>query len=280
MKKLLSSVVVVCMVLFMSGAASAAVFEEVRFDGKPYNLDGNLWVLQETQASLSAADDTMYTLRLIALRPDGSVLNERFWFEVTPPSAGQSYIVELPEVSGYNPIIMNRKFVHALRDEVFLTVERTPGGSRYFTIVALEPLSKTREAVFLFDSRRMARAILSGDYIGLYKVMLHVYDTGTNATLDVSARKDYYQGKGIYDEKGYILQPLAVSAQRYKTVELGEVDSRGLHQLKTTIDLFGYDDSDHIATIDCVMSYVPEVGFWRVLSSKIVPDSDLKFWTR
>ena len=277
MKKLLCSIFAVLVLLSAGSMAFAA--EPTRFDGKVYNMTGDLWVVEEVPVVLTSGQGNS-TVRLISLKPEGSDLNERFWLEVRPPADAPyptPYIVELPRgIRGYNPRLEVSKFVVGERQHGFLVLETVPGGPRQFAVLELQG----QRLVVLFDSMVVARAILSGNYIGQYKVMLHVYDTGTDAILDVSPRKSYYQSKGVYNSRGDILETVSVSAYRYRDVSIGQRDADGVSQLNAVIDLYGYDGSDHIAIINCTMRYDSNFGFWKLTKSEFVPDSDIGFWTK
>lgn len=277
MKKLLFAVGVVLLSLGFLNPAGAA--EMKKFDGTPYNLAGNLWVLQEIRGDvvISEYEDTV---RVIGELNEANDMAERLWLEIQLGAADSSrprpFIVDLPEnFRGYGVEAELKSFVMDEGEQVFLAFRETPDGApRYAVIhVAVEDQS----ARVLFYSGAMARAILSGEFIGKYRATLHVFDTSTSAVLDLSARKDFYHKEGIYSNRGKILKPVAISAKRYETVTLGEPDKRGIYLLNTTIELFGANAEDHLATLECAMMYNTDFEAWRLVACKVVPAQDIKF---
>lgn len=261
------------------GSSTAAMAQERKFDGGRYNLRGNLWVVQELRGKINA-DEFEDTVRLVSERNKDTGKEERMWFEVQlgfPRNMIESrrprpFIVPLPErVSGYNVQVELKNFIDSKTEEVFMTLDETAKGPRHFAVIQIRADDVRRDARFLFDSRTLARAILSGEFIGNFRATVRVDDTNTNALLDLSGRKAFYQKAGVFSESGKILRPVAIRAFKYDTIALGDRDEQGVTQLNATIQLYAIDETDHVGTVHCVMKYDSLFGFWRLMESRIEP---------
>lgn len=268
-----------------TGIAEVAVAEPKKFDGGRYELEGDLWSLQEMTGDING-DEFEDTVRLVVLRGASDDHIDRMWFEVqhgfsahTPSNKRpEPYLVPLPEaVAGYNPRAELARFVAEQGDEVFLTFDGMAGGPRYFAVVQIRANDVRRDAVFLFDSRTMDRAIVSGNYIGRYLVNIRIVDSNTNFTLDVSSRKDFYEREGVYDKSGVILQTVSVGVTRYEDITIGPKGTGGISTLIAQMGLFGFNDADRLATANCTLKYDHTFDSWRVVDAEIFPETGIRF---
>ena len=269
------------LLVFVVGVASA---EERRFDGTMYDLKGDLWVLEEMTGNING-DEYEDVVRLVALRVDGDKRVDRMWLEVqhgyasyTPKDRRPApYLVPLPgAVKGYNPHAELAKFVEGGTEQLFLTFDATANGPRYFAVIRIRANDVRRDAVFLFDSRTMDSAIVSGNYLGRYLANVRIADTNTNVTLDVSGRKAFYEKEGIYSARGEIKQTVAVGVTRYEKISIGPKDIDGVSMLVAQMGVYGWDDSDRLATAQCTLKYDRLFDSWKVADAKVIPEPDIK----
>ena len=273
--------------LAVAMGTGAAFAKDAEFDGSLYNLkkELNLRAVQELKGNIDG-DPYEDTVTLVVDRDKRSDMADRMWFEVrlgypvnTPDNKKpQPFIVPLPEdLRGYNPTMELKNFIPGEKEQVFLTWDASDKGPRYFAVIEIRAKDVRRDAKFLFDSRTMARAILSGEFIGKFRATIHVDDTKTNALLDLSGKKDFYVKNKIYQSNGKLLKSTAISAKRYDDISLGDRDAAGITQLNATIELYGAGDVDHVATVNCVMKYDPAFASWKVMGSKIIPADGIRF---
>ena len=267
--------------VFVAGIACA---EERRFDGTMYDLKGDLWVIDEMTGNIDG-DEYEDTVRFVVLRADGDKRVDRMWFEVqhgyasyTPKDRRPApYLVPLPgAVKGYNPHVELAKFVEGSTEQIFLTFDATVNGPRYFSVVRIRANDVRRDAVFLFDSRTMDSAIVSGNYLGRYLVNIRIADTNTNVTLDVSDRKAFYAKEGVYGPKGEIKQTVAVDVTRYEKISIGPKDVNGVSMLVAQMGMYGWNDSDRLATALCTLRYDRLFSSWKVADAEVIPEPDIK----
>lgn len=283
MKKMLGAVLIG--VLFAAAPVAAAYASEQKFDGSLYYLKGNLWAIQELKGNIDG-NNFEDTVTLVVERNESNGMDERMWFEVRPgydpktpvERRPKPFVAALPaDVKGYNTRMELTNFIPGEREQVFLTFDASPSGPRYFEVVQIRAEDVRKDAKFLFDSRTMARAIISGEFIGKFRATIHVDDTKTNALLDLSGKKDFYVKEKVYDNSGKLYRPVNLRAKRYDDISLGERDAQGVTQLNATIELFGANDEDHVATVNCVMKYDPPFGSWKVMESQVVPAANIVF---
>ena len=283
MKKVLFLVLVALLTL---GAASLAGAEPKKFDGGRYELKGDLWVEREMKGDING-DEYEDTVRFIVLRGDVPNRADRMWFEVqhgyaayTPTDRRPApYLVPLPEeIAGYNPSTELVKFVANREDQVFLTFDTMVNGPRAFAVARIRANDVRRDAVVLFDSRTMNRAIVSGNYLGRYLANVRIVDTNTNFTLDVSGRKDFYEKQGVYDKSGKILRTVSVGVTRYEDISIGPKETAdGVSTLIAKMGIYGFDDTDRLATITCILAYDDTFASWRVMHSEVSPEPGVGF---
>ena len=278
-------VMLAAIMVFVLGVAGKASAAEEKFDGGAYNLKGNLWTVQELKGYINA-DEFEDTVKFIVERRESDNKAERMWFEVQPgyqalaPNARKPrpFLVPLPEgLGGYSPLAELKNFVPGEKEQVFLTFDTAPGGPKAFAVIQIRADDVRRDARFLFDSRTMLRAILSGNFIGKFRATLRVEDTGTNFLLDLSGKKDFYMKERVYDHAGKILKPVFLAAKKYDDISLGKRDEHGITQLNAVIELYGVNDADHVATVNCVMKYDPAFSTWKVIESQVFPAEHVKF---
>lgn len=276
---------VVLLAMFFLVFSPEAFAENKPFNGNPYYLKGNLQVIQEMTGRIDG-DEHEDTVRLVVLYDETNMHAQRVWFEVQQGYPLQSldrrkpkpFLVPLPEeLQGYNLEAQLKNFIPGNQEQVFMTFDAAPNGPRCFVVIQIRADDVRKDARFLFDSRTMNKAILSGSFIGGYRAVLRVEDTRTTAYLDLSRKKEFYEKKGVYGAKGRILRPVAISAKKYDAISLGERDASGVCQLKAVIELFGVDDEDHIAAVECVLKYDPVFASWKVVSSTIHPAPGILF---
>ena len=277
----LGGVLALLALVLLAGGACA---EERRFDGTMYDLKGDLWVLEEMTGNING-DEYEDTVRLVALRADGDRRVDRMWIEVqhgyahyTPRDRQPApYLVPLPEaVKGYNPHAELAKFVEGDTEQLFLTFDATVNGPRYFAVVRIRANDVRRDAAFLFDSRTMDSAIVSGNYLGRYLANIRIADTNTNVTLDVSSRKAFYEKQGVYGAKGEIKRTVAVGVTRYEKISIGPKGVDGVSMLVAQMGVYGWDDSDRLATVECTLKYDRLFDSWKVADAQVIPEPDIK----
>lgn len=282
MKKFLIAVLVALISCSSAGALWASDNEMDRFDGKSYDIEGNLWVIKELRGDI-AKNEYVDTVRLVGLVDEKDNLIERIWLEVIPGYAAgtpeaerpKPFVISLPQhIRGYEFDAELRPFVLDEREQVFLAFRESPNGFRQYSVIQISVAEETGKVIFY--SGAMARTILTGEFIGKHRATLHIFDTGLSAVLDLSGRKELYRKEGVFDSKGRIIRPIAISAERFETVKLGEPDSRGIYTLDTTIELFGVNADDHIATVECTMMYNIDFEAWRLVGSKLIPAEGIK----
>lgn len=273
-------------ILTLLAFASCAFADNKKFDGEKYGLKGKLEVWSEMKGNING-DKYDDTVRLVVLPSDVAAQRaERMWFEVQPgypentyePNRPAPYIVPLPEgLTAYAPHTELAAFAPGGIDEVFLTFNSTYGGGpRHFAVIRLRANDLHRDALFLFDSRTMNRAIASGGYLGRYLANIRVVDTNTNVTFDVSARKSFYEKEGVYGADGSILKPVSIIVEKYEDITIGEKDASGVDMLTATMGIFGYSEDDRLATAKCTLKYDHAFDSWRVIGTNIIPESDIK----
>lgn len=285
MKHMKKTMLALLVAILVTSLASAACAEDRRFDGTMYDLKGDLRVIEEMTGNLNG-DEYADTVRMVVLREGGDERFDRMWFEVqegyahyTPANRRPAaYLVPLPGgVKGYNPHVELAKFVEGDTEQLFLTYDATAGGPRYFAVVRIRANDVRRDAVFLFDSRTMDRAIVSGNYLGRYLANVRIADTNTNATLDVSGRKAFYEQEGVYSAKGEILRSVAVDVTRYEKISIGAKGLDGISMLVAQMGLFGFSDADRLTTVKCTLKYDRLFNSWRVVDSEVIPEPDVRF---
>lgn len=273
-------------VLTVAMGIGTAFAEDVEFDGSRYNLkDLNLRAVQELTGNIDG-NEHEDAVTLVVERDRRSDRVDRMWFEVRPGypvntpdnKKPKPFLVPLPvDLRGYNPTMELKNFVPGEKEQVFLTWDANANGPRHFAVVEIRAGDVRRDAKFLFDSRTMARAILSGEFIGKFRATIHVDDTKTNALLDLSDKKDFYVRNKIYQSNGKLLKSVAISARKYDDISLGDRDQAGITRLNAVIDLYGAGDADHVATVNCIMKYDPAFGSWKVMESRIIPAEGVDF---
>lgn len=293
MKKRLLCLAAGVLALFVFSGAAFAAFQEVPFDGKPYYLEGDMWVLDEGQVKLVPTMDP-FTVRLIGLRNSATGVNERLWFEVVPPklTAAEAsslserqkqirtatYVVPVSEnIYGKNFSMEARNFVTGDREQVFLVFDSPYTSLRHFAVVELRADDVRRDSVLLFDSRVIERAIFTGEFKGRYIATVWVEDTKSDAVFDLSGKRAFYQREGVFDSHGNIHRPIAIYGKSYREITLGQRDANGVYELNGMVDLYGVDDSDLIAVLNCTLRYNPTVGMWLITKSEFTPGPGIKF---
>lgn len=284
-KRTVYGILTMLMAVVLVSWAGSAYSADAKFDGGRYDLKGDLRLLQEMQGNLN--DDAYEdTVRLIGLRVPGDSRYDRFWLEVqdgyaqhTPRNRRPApYLVSLPgELKGYNPTAELADFTAEQADQVFLTFDATVQGPRWFAVIQIRDRDVRRDAKFLFDSRTMERALVSGSYMGKYLVNIRIVDTNTNFTLDVSKRKAFYEQNGIYGRDGKILRPHSIGVTRYEKISIGPDAINGVSMLVAQMGIYGYDDTDRLATVKCTLVYDRLYGVWRVAHSEVIPEPDIAF---
>ncbi len=286
MRKFAGAMLTVAVLAAVMGAG-AAFAKDAEFDGSLYNLkkDLNLRAVQELKGNIDG-NEFEDTVTLVVDRDRRSDMADRMWFEVRPGYPANTpdskkprpFIVPLPEdLRGFNPVMELKNFVPGEKEQVFLTWDATDKGPRYFSVIEIRANDVRRDAKFLFDSRTMARAILSGEFLGKFRATIHVDDTKTNALLDLTGKKDFYVKNKIYQSNGKLLKSTAISAKRYDNISLGDRDPAGITLLNATIELYGAGDADHVATVNCIMKYDPAFASWKVVESQITPAEGIRF---
>lgn len=274
------------LLLALVAVTSGAWAAEKEFDGTMYNLKKlELWALEETEGNIDA-NEYKDTVTLVGEHAKGSDMIGRMWFEVrlgyapnTPDSRKpQPFLVPLPDdIKGFRPHMELKNFIPGEKEQVFLTWNASEQGTRNFAVIQIREDDVRKDAKFLFDSRTLARAILSGEFLGKFRATVRVDDTKTDALLDLSGRKDFYRKAGVYDKNGKLLRSTAIRAKRYDDISLGGRDQAGITLLKATIELYGAGDADHVATVHCVMKYDSAFASWKVMESQISPADGVKF---
>lgn len=282
-----AGIVLAVAVLVVVASTGSAFAKDTKFDGSLFNMkkELNLWAIQELKGNIDG-DQYEDTVTLVVDRDKRSDMADRMWFEVqlgypvnTPDSKiPKPFIVPLPEdLRGFNPVMQLTSFIPGEKEQVFLTWDATDKGPRYFAVIEIRANDVRRDAKFLFDSRTMARAILSGEFIGKFRATIHVDDTKTNALLDLTGKKDFYVKNKIYQSNGKLLKSTAISAKRYDNISLGDRDPAGITLLNAVIELYGAGDADHVATVNCIMKYDPAFASWKVVESQITPAEGIRF---
>jgi len=180
-------------------------------------------------------------------RPDNPEFYTNVSLRVTAGSSGQNYTQSLaPDNAGYNPRLALCDFNKDGVVDILSSMDS--GGSGAFVYNRLYTV-KAGQFQELFNVAEFNREFKGqAVYLNNYRVEITVPRLGRRYLVDVSSRKELYQGR-IYDQKGQLLEPTTGEVSDLNVL-YPTVDGQycGLLALQRVIGLFGADTLGYLET--------------------------------
>lgn len=237
------------------------------FDNTLHGLEGNYEIAGEVRGVLEENGD-ISRVRLVAMRREDGVFDRRLILEIIPQE-GDSFIIPLPEdVRGVQSSIELKNFTSGEKSEILLTLNSGIQGNRFLIISV-----SGRRGNVIFDTRHTRIPTITGRFLNNYRAEIIVRETGERVLIDLSARRNEYHRRLVFNTSGTLRSAVAVRADRFSQIDFVDTDNNGMLDIRKVIDLSGAGHSDRIAYAEALLKF--DDGRWNVADTWISPAGDL-----